>query len=220
MKKNIIAIITVAVIILVLWFAARATHTFETFNIATTSNEPTYHPRDVIFASRFKKADYGSFVCFKEPNGGIWIFRCIAKEGDLVEIRDTKVFLNGKELNEPYTYNDYYITKNQLNSIQGYVDQYRYPVRPFSDSTGIITLSAKGLKNFQLDLKPFSATKGIVNKNMFGNFQLQNWNEDNLGPVKVPKDSYFLLGDNRHEAMDSRYLGFISKDDIVSTVIN
>jgi len=220
MKKTIIAITSIAVIIFILWFVARITHTFETFNIATNSNEPTYHPRDVIFASRFKKPDYGSFVCFKEPNGGIWVFRCIAKEGDIIEIRDTKVYLNGKELDEPYAYNDYSITKTQLNSIQGYIDQYKYPIRSFSDSVSIITLSEKKLKEYNLDLKPYMAVKGVANKNMFGNFQIHNWNEDNLGPVTVPKDSYFLLGDNRHEAMDSRYLGFISKDDIVSTVIN
>ncbi|MDD3280983.1 MAG: signal peptidase I, partial [Bacteroidales bacterium] len=27
-----------------------------------------------------------------------------------------------------------------------------------------------------------------------------------------PADSYFLLGDNRDNALDSRYVGFVSKD--------
>lgn len=35
---------------------------------------------------------------------------------------------------------------------------------------------------------------------------------DNLGPVIVPPDAYFVLGDNREESLDSRFLGPISKE--------
>ncbi len=35
---------------------------------------------------------------------------------------------------------------------------------------------------------------------------------DNWGPLIVPPDEYLLLGDNRDESLDSRYMGFISRD--------
>ncbi|MEY8662736.1 signal peptidase I [Ligilactobacillus faecis] len=34
----------------------------------------------------------------------------------------------------------------------------------------------------------------------------------------VPKDSYFVLGDNRENSNDSRYYGFVPKDKILGTV--
>ena len=41
----------------------------------------------------------------------------------------------------------------------------------------------------------------------------------NIKNIIVPADSYYLLGDNRDNAADSRYEGFISKDRITGRVI-
>lgn len=35
---------------------------------------------------------------------------------------------------------------------------------------------------------------------------------DNWGPLIVPEGHYMLLGDNRDQSLDSRYMGFISRD--------
>lgn len=42
---------------------------------------------------------------------------------------------------------------------------------------------------------------------------------DHLGPITVPDESYFVLGDNREESLDSRFLGPIRKEHIVGRVL-
>ncbi len=42
--------------------------------------------------------------------------------------------------------------------------------------------------------------------------------KDLTGEVKVPKDCYFVLGDNRKSSTDSRYYGFVPKKDVIGKV--
>lgn len=42
---------------------------------------------------------------------------------------------------------------------------------------------------------------------------------DNLGPVTVPVDAYFIMGDNREESLDSRFLGPINKERIAGQAL-
>ncbi|MGQ0812798.1 MAG: signal peptidase I [Nitrospiraceae bacterium] len=37
---------------------------------------------------------------------------------------------------------------------------------------------------------------------------------DNFGPVTVPEDSYFVMGDNRDQSLDSRFWGYVREEKI------
>lgn len=46
-------------------------------------------------------------------------------------------------------------------------------------------------------------------------FLMPDVQRDNFGPVSIPPDSYFMMGDNRDDSADSRYFGFLHREYIV-----
>lgn len=80
------------------------------FVVEGPSMQPNFHTSQVLMISRvnymFSDPQRGEIVVFNPPNQSPdeppYIKRVIGLPGDLVEIRNTKVYINGRELNEPY----------------------------------------------------------------------------------------------------------------------
>lgn len=64
--------------------------------------------------------------------------------------------------------------------------------------------------NGQKIAEPYAHFKGLLR---FSSAQVSNY-----GPKLIPAKSYFVMGDNRNEGIDSRILGFVREDQIGGTV--
>lgn len=73
-----------------------------------------------------------------------------------------------------------------------------------------------GLPGERLELK-----EGMVYVNEKKIDEPYSLNKDysDFGPVKVPTDGYFVLGDNRPASADSRYWGFIPKSNLIGPAV-
>jgi signal peptidase I len=92
----------------------------------------------------------------EDPNRD-FIKRTIGLPGETIELRNKKVYVNGKPLDEPYVH-------------------FLFP-----------------------------AEGGPADDN---GFDVRR----NYGPVTVPPDKYFMMGDNRDNSEDSRYWGFMPRE--------
>ncbi len=166
LRENIEAILVAIVLALFI-----RTFVVQAFKIPSGSMKETLQIGDHILVNKFiygvkmpflqktliplKDPRRGDIIVFRFPEDPDkdFIKRVVGIEGDVVEIRDKKLFVN----NEPVDYEQAVYTDSRI--IPG-----------------------------------------------------QSQPRDNFGPVTVPPDSLFVMGDNRDHSYDSRFWGFVDME--------
>lgn len=124
----------------------------------------------------------GDVVTFTSPADGIRLVkRLVAVPGDVVEMRDEKLTINGVAL----TY---------------HAPAGSSPLTPdYSGRQVVLTENLMGRQHGMIVMPDRSALR-------------------NFGPVTVPDGQYLMLGDNRDNSADSRYIGMVNRSLITGRV--
>jgi signal peptidase I len=210
--------------VLILFQVARMTHMLVWYKSPTTANYPTFKIKETFIASRLVSPKRFSMICFKWNDSlqgkHTRVYRLCGIEGDKVEIRNGDLFVNGIYADSNFSVAHNYVIKPQhLEKIKEFEAIEENEFTNFSTPDSIIlTITDKTVIDHSLPAKRVVLSKTYPDSYIAKKFSA-DWNQDNFGPIVVPKDCYFVLGDNRHSAADSRYDGFIPKSNFVATVI-
>ncbi len=174
----------------------------QTFYIPSGSMLDTLQLQDYIIANKFvyryTDPQHGDIVVFKPPKYALFpgqsetdfIKRCIGVPGDLIEVKDGKLWRNGQAVNEPYLKDPFASHDFKLVKYEG-----RYvPVSMKGDfANNDNTTSSEYLTN---DLK-----------------LMKTYRE--LPAERIPPGYYLMMGDNRNGSFDGRAWGLIPRQAII-----
>ena len=188
------------------------------FTMPTTANEPGLMLHGNYFASSLVKPKKLDFVVFNFNHElwgeGEWVFRLIAEAGDTIQIKDAITFVNGINIDAKLKLKHSYLLSNKEIQMVRKLG-YGYDSYAISNNEHIAHLPDSLALNhdFLSVLKNSNEADDEIQK-VYG----QPWNTDQFGPYIIPDGSFFVLGDNRHNAMDSRYIGVVQVSDIIGVI--
>ena len=134
---------------------------------------------DVILA-RLGEPRRGDVVTFNSPaNGTRLIKRVVGLPGDVLEMRNEKLIING----QPLHYEGAQSIREQLA--------------------------------FGEQVDGISATENLTGREHRMQVLPAVNARRNFAPVTVPAGQYFMLGDNRDNSEDSRYIGFVPREKLI-----
>jgi signal peptidase I len=180
---------------------------YKVYYVASGSMEKTLRMNDRVLVDRnayvTRSPKRGDVVIFEPPQEAllnartspkdiVFLMRVVAVPGEVVEVRNGKLFINGTFIKEPHV---------------NWIDNYRYDVKVVNGTVYTREMSPKGEKRLwshHLIAVPIAVQAKI----------------DKAKPEKVPADQYFILGDSRGNANDSHVWGFLQRSAFRGQAIN
>jgi signal peptidase I len=235
MKKFIISAAIAGAAIVLLIIVARLSGMVQFYHGATGSMSPTIEPGDEFFATNMVKPKHNDIIIFKrkmdefdgvESPGTMatFTYRLIAMGGEKIEIRNGLAYVNDKLADDSTKLKFIYEfdgskTKTILEALhlsETIFDNGEWMMNGGTKTNASLNYQQFIIANKITPIKKFQDTPGM---NLYQNVIAKNWTPSNYGPIIIPVGHYFLLGDNRDGARDSRYIGPINNKDVTGVVI-
>lgn len=168
--------------------------------IPSGSMRPTLLEGDVVFVNRIaydlkipftntsilkiNNPERGDIVTFDSPANGMKLIKRIeGLPGDIIEMKNKRLFING-------------IAKGYI------LKTLPAPIR----SLDSIETPTQLVETFENKRHQIQWTPGSLGRNDFG-------------PVRIPQGKYLMLGDNRDNSADSRFIGLVKRELIVGHAV-
>ncbi|RYZ98398.1 MAG: signal peptidase I, partial [Sphingobacteriaceae bacterium] len=145
----------------------------------------------------------GDIVVFNYPGGTPhdpvdmrvhYIKRCVGTAGDVLSIIESKVYVNSKEIkNAPKAQTSWQVSTNGMLINPKLLADLHIETRAQTSATDYIMIipadSFAGLKacSNTTAIKPVIEPKGLQDLSVYPQSSLYNWNQDNYGPITIPK---------------------------------
>lgn len=153
----------------------------------------------------------------KDDKVEFWVKRCIGTPGDVVEIRNKVIYVNGERFPIPPNI----IYKNQPVKEKGSRNSQIYPEGKNwnEDNYGPLVIPGKG-DVVELTPENIEQWLTLINREHGRNVVSVKSSEIYIDGVntttyELQEDYYFMMGDNRDDSLDSRFWGFVPRENIV-----
>jgi signal peptidase I len=192
------------------------------YTIPTTSNEPNIKCGTLFFASNLIEPKRGDFITFhyNDPEFGesTYVYRLCGIGNDTIQIEKGTLFINGKNFDQDYNLqHSYLLNEQQFTSLSNPAIEH-IPINATPGDILYLTFVEDAeAQNFKFAKDRYRNLTTVPNSEIQEKYQ-QAWNKDYFGPLVIPEGKVFVLGDNRDNARDSRFIGLIDKTDITGVL--
>jgi signal peptidase I len=189
--------------------------------VTRSANDHTFKTGAFFFISNLKKPRRFGLISYRAviPPGGLTILthRLCGMPGDTLEIKAGVLYVNGREADGPLPLRHIYRVQTKDSPNIRFDQQQAYTIPPYTNTLYVV-LEDKRVERERLKGERYLLPPGLRDDTIFIRYKC-NWNRDHFGPVKVPAGRWFVLGDDRSNTADSRYLGFIDPSTFVGSVL-